>query len=180
MEFPGKNAGEYCPFLSPRDVPNPGIKLGSPALQVDSLPSEPPGKPKNTGAGSLSLLQGYPPDSQIETGVSCITGRFFTSWATREVELPQIWKKLWFSQEVMMTAYWGFSDFSLISCWVLKLISLIMSFPEFAGVSLPTLESSYSVFQADVTNGCFFTLLIFLTTPPATNSPTPPPFPTFA
>ena len=27
------------------------------ALQVDSLPSEPPGKPKNTGAGSLSLLQ---------------------------------------------------------------------------------------------------------------------------
>ena len=30
----------------------------SPALRVDSLPSEPPGKPKNTGMGSLSLLQG--------------------------------------------------------------------------------------------------------------------------
>ena len=30
----------------------------SPALQADSLPSEPPGKPKNTGVGSLSLLQG--------------------------------------------------------------------------------------------------------------------------
>ena len=30
----------------------------SPTLQVDSLLSEPPGKPKNTGAGSLSLLQG--------------------------------------------------------------------------------------------------------------------------
>ena len=28
------------------------------ALQADSLPSEPPGKPKNTGVGSLSLLQG--------------------------------------------------------------------------------------------------------------------------
>ena len=27
------------------------------ALQVDSLPAEPPGKPKNTGEGSLSLLQ---------------------------------------------------------------------------------------------------------------------------
>ena len=25
---------------------------------MDSLPSEPPGKPKNTGMGSLSLLQG--------------------------------------------------------------------------------------------------------------------------
>ena len=30
----------------------------SPALQADSLPPEPPGKPKNTGVGSLSLLQG--------------------------------------------------------------------------------------------------------------------------
>ena len=27
------------------DLPHPGIGLGSPALQVDSLPSEPPGKP---------------------------------------------------------------------------------------------------------------------------------------
>ena len=35
---------------------NPGIEPRSPALQVDSLLSEPPGKPKNTGVGSLSLL----------------------------------------------------------------------------------------------------------------------------
>ena len=27
-------------------------------MQVDSLPAEPQGKPKNTGVGSLSLLQG--------------------------------------------------------------------------------------------------------------------------
>ena len=26
-------------------------------MQVDSLPAEPPGKPENTGVGSLSLLQ---------------------------------------------------------------------------------------------------------------------------
>ena len=31
-------------FSSPRDLPNPGIKHGSPAFQADSLPSEPPGK----------------------------------------------------------------------------------------------------------------------------------------
>ena len=30
----------------------------SPELQADSLLAEPPGKPKNTGVGSLSLLQG--------------------------------------------------------------------------------------------------------------------------
>ena len=29
----------------PGDLPDPGIKLRSPALQADSLPSEPPGKP---------------------------------------------------------------------------------------------------------------------------------------
>ena len=44
-------------FPSPGDLPNPGIELGSPALQVDSFPAEPQGKPKNTGVGSLSLLQ---------------------------------------------------------------------------------------------------------------------------
>ena len=46
------------PFPSPGDLPNPGIKPRSPALQADSLPAEPQGKPKNTGVGSLSLLQG--------------------------------------------------------------------------------------------------------------------------
>ena len=33
------------PFPCPRDLPNPGIKTRSPTLQVDSLPSETPGKP---------------------------------------------------------------------------------------------------------------------------------------
>ena len=30
---------------SPGELPDPGIKLGSPALQADSLPAELPGKP---------------------------------------------------------------------------------------------------------------------------------------
>ena len=34
-------------FPSPGDLPNPGIKPRSPTLQADSLPAEPPGKPKN-------------------------------------------------------------------------------------------------------------------------------------
>ena len=34
------------PFPSPGDLPNPGIKARSPALQADSLRSEPPEKPK--------------------------------------------------------------------------------------------------------------------------------------
>ena len=39
----GKNAG--LTFPSPGDLPDPGIELGTPALQTDSLPSEPLGKP---------------------------------------------------------------------------------------------------------------------------------------
>ena len=34
------------PFPSPGDLPNPGIEARSPALQADTLPSEPPGKQK--------------------------------------------------------------------------------------------------------------------------------------
>ena len=51
-------SGLPCP--PPGDLPNPGIEPRSPALQVDSLPSDPPGKPKNTGVGSLSFLQIFP------------------------------------------------------------------------------------------------------------------------
>ena len=57
----GFSRQEYCsglPYPPPGDRPNPGIESRSPALQVDSLLSEPPGKPKDTAVGSLSLLQG--------------------------------------------------------------------------------------------------------------------------
>ena len=40
---------EWVAFPSPGDLPNPGIKARSPALQADSLPAEPQGKPQNTG-----------------------------------------------------------------------------------------------------------------------------------
>ena len=46
----------------------PGIEPRSPALQADSLLSKLLGKPKNTGVGSLSLLQGNLPDPEIEPG----------------------------------------------------------------------------------------------------------------
>ena len=49
-------SGLPCP--PPGDLPNPGIKPRSRALQAYSLPSEPPGKPMNTGVGRLFLLQG--------------------------------------------------------------------------------------------------------------------------
>ena len=54
--------------LSPGDLPNPGIEPRSPILQVDSLPAEPQLKPKNTGVGSLSLLQWIFPTQDSNRG----------------------------------------------------------------------------------------------------------------
>ena len=39
------------------------------ALQADSLPSEPPGEPMNTGVGSLSLLQGIFLTQELNRGL---------------------------------------------------------------------------------------------------------------
>ena len=62
-------SGLPCP--RPGDLPNPGIESRSPVLQADSLPSDPPGKPKNTGVGSLSLLQGIFPQESNQSLLHC-------------------------------------------------------------------------------------------------------------
>ena len=71
------------PWLPPGDLPNPGIEPRSPALQVESLLSEPPAS-KNTGVDSL-FSRGSP-QPRNWTQVSFIAGWFFTSWATRETQ----------------------------------------------------------------------------------------------
>ena len=55
----------------------------SPRPQVNSLPAEPLGKPKNTWVGSLALLQG---NSLTQESNWCLLhcSGFFTSWATQE------------------------------------------------------------------------------------------------
>ena len=50
---------EYCselPFPSPGDLPNPGIKPGSPALQEDSLQTELSGKPDGNKDKTVSIV----------------------------------------------------------------------------------------------------------------------------
>ena len=49
-------------FASPGDLPNPGIEPGSPALQVDSLPTELSGFWKCASPGPpLPQTPSYPP-----------------------------------------------------------------------------------------------------------------------
>ena len=64
---------EWVALPPPGDIPNPGINLRSPTLQMDSLQSVPSGKPKNTEVSILSLLRGSC-QPRNRTGVSCTAG----------------------------------------------------------------------------------------------------------
>ena len=45
MGFSRQEYWSGLPFPSPGDLPHPGIEPGSPALEADTLTSEPPGRP---------------------------------------------------------------------------------------------------------------------------------------
>ena len=90
MEFFSLEYWSGQPFPSPGDLPNPGIKLRSLALQVDSLSAEPQRSPRILG------WVAYPFFSRSSwlrnwARVFWIAGGFFTNWAIREV---QRWKSL--------------------------------------------------------------------------------------
>ena len=60
------------PYLPLGGLHNPGSKPRCPALQVDSLLSEPQGKPKNTAVGRLSLLHGnFPTQESNKSFLHC-------------------------------------------------------------------------------------------------------------
>ena len=73
---------------SPGDFPNPGIEPGSPALQVDSLPSKPPGKP-------------------VWTTTNC--GKFFKEMRTPD-HLTWLMRKLYVGQEATVRTRHGTTD----------------------------------------------------------------------
>ena len=62
-------SGLSCPPSG--NLLNPGIKPRYPTLQANSLLSEPPGKPKNTGVGSLFLLHGELPYGLNQVLLNC-------------------------------------------------------------------------------------------------------------
>ena len=80
---------------SPGGLPNPGIEPRSPALRVDSLPSEPPVKPKNTGVGSLSLLQGIFPTQGLNSGLLECRQILYRLSHQESLYLSKAVKKMW-------------------------------------------------------------------------------------
>ena len=75
--FSRQESWSELPCPPPEDLPDLGLEPRSSTLQSDSLTSAPPGKPKKTRMGSLSLLQGIFLN-QESNRVSCNAG------ATRE------------------------------------------------------------------------------------------------
>ena len=69
MEFSRLEYWSGWPFPFPGDLPNPGIKPRSPALQVDSLPAEPQGSPRILEWVSLFLLQRIFPTQELNWGL---------------------------------------------------------------------------------------------------------------
>ena len=60
MEFSRPEYWSMLPFPSPEDLPNPGIKHRSPALQADSLLAEPQGKPNEKGGRKQKKNRSFP------------------------------------------------------------------------------------------------------------------------
>ena len=69
MRFSRQKYWSELPCPSPGDLPNPESEPRSSTLQADSLPSEPPGKPKNIRVGSLTLLQGVFLTQELNRGL---------------------------------------------------------------------------------------------------------------
>ena len=65
----GQNTGVGSFSLLQGIFPTQEIEPMSPALQANSLPAEPQGKPKNTGVGSLSFLQQLFPTQGLNRGL---------------------------------------------------------------------------------------------------------------
>ena len=57
MGFPRQEYYSVLPFPSPRDLPDPGIEPESTASQEDSLPSEPPGKPRKQSVRQITVSE---------------------------------------------------------------------------------------------------------------------------
>ena len=69
MEFSRPEYWSGQLFPSSKDLPNRGTEPRSPPSQTDSLLTEPPGKPRNTGVGSLSLPQRIFPTQEWTQGL---------------------------------------------------------------------------------------------------------------
>ena len=97
-------SGLPCP--PPGDLPNPGIEPRSPALQADSLPSEPPGKPIQPTVKSIFQTRLF---IVLKFWVNFVS--FVIISATDLALLPNINFIIWFIGEVFLNFLFTFIVF---------------------------------------------------------------------
>ena len=105
----GKSTGVGCRALLQGIFPTQGSKPGL-ALQVNSVPAEPPGKPKSTGVGSLSLLQWIFLTQELNQGLlHCRRILYQLSYHGS----PHLWKGIYLLEIItsLVTARWLVSTF---------------------------------------------------------------------
>ena len=110
----GFSRQEYWSALpsSPGDLPNPGNEPGSPALQTDTLPSEPPGKSRFIWGSSSSLkCQGR---SSVFSGENGITKGIQASPSHNTVFISQ---GQWDSQHLRKPPCQFFSCYFFVWSW---------------------------------------------------------------
>ena len=102
QEYWGRGEGRGgmgLPFPSPRDLPDPGIKprVLYPRMQVDSLPSEPPGKPKvKVLVDQLSLILCGPMDCSPQgSSVQGIRQSRILEWVASLFSRGSSWPRDW-------------------------------------------------------------------------------------
>ena len=107
------------PIPSPADLFNPGIEPESPALQVDSLPTELLGKPRRQGRWPFyHLFKNFPQFVMIRivNGFSIVD----------ETEIDFLfWNSLAFSMIRWMLAIWSLAPLPFLNpAWCLKVLDL--------------------------------------------------------
>ena len=75
------------PFPSLEDLPDPGIKPGSPTLQAETLPSEPPGKPESVEANK-EMRFGFKTDHSTYTEKAMAPHSSTLAWKIPWTEEP--------------------------------------------------------------------------------------------
>ena len=106
MEFSRQEYWSEWPFPS-ADLPNAGVELGFPALQADSLPSDPPGELPIKKKRERDILKSR--DITLPTKVHLVKAMVFPvvvygfqSWTVKKTECQRIdafelwcWRRLW-------------------------------------------------------------------------------------
>ena len=110
MWFSRQEYWSGCPFLSPGDLPDPGMEPGSPALQADLLPSEPRRSPKPSKEGTV--MNPVIPIRQLRK----LRNRELEKFAQGHTELMARWvsdPQIWISKNKLLSASLLISQFFL-------------------------------------------------------------------